>query len=103
MFSCTRRIKKHFQVGAPNFYILVYFKRSFPLRIILNNIKNEKDSRGSGGMFPRKIFENSPSVVVVLILFEHISGKFWLSFLLLVLSVSQIMMHFVHTFSIMRA
>ena len=94
-------MQKHFQGGAPNFD--AYFKRSFSLQIILKYIKNEKDSRESGGMFRRKIFENSYSVVTMLILFKHISGKFCLIFLPLILSVSQIMMHFVRTFSIMRA
>ena len=42
-------------------------------------------------MLPRKIFENSHSVVAILVLFEHISGKFCLSFLPIILSVSQIM------------
>ena len=55
-------------------------------------------------MLPRKVFENSLSVVAMLAFFEHISGKFCLSFLpLMILSVSQIMMHVVHAFSIMRA
>ena len=101
MFSCLLRIQKHFQGGAPNFDI--YFKRSFFLQIILKYIGNEKDSRGSGGMLPRKIFKNLHSVVAILVLFEHISGKLCLSFLPLILSVSQIIMHFVRTFSIMRA
>ena len=58
---------------------------------------------GSGGMLPRKNFENLHTVVVILALFEQLLVKFCLNFLLLNLSVSPNMMHFVHTFSIMRA
>ena len=41
-------------------------------------------------MLPRKIFENSHVVVAILVLFERILGKFCLSVLPLILSVSQI-------------
>ena len=54
-------------------------------------------------MLPRKIFENLHTVGAILILFEQFLGKFWLNFLPLYLSVSPNMMHFVYTFSIMRA
>ena len=63
----------------------------------------KKALRGSGGMLPRKIFENLHTVEVILVLFEQILGKFCLNFLPLILSVAPNMMHFVHTFSIMRA
>ena len=54
-------------------------------------------------MLPRKILENLRTVVAILALFEQFFSKFCLSFLPLNLSVSPNMMHFVHTFSIMRA
>ena len=54
-------------------------------------------------MLPRKNFENLHTVVAILALFEQLLVKFCLNFLLLNLSVSPNMMHFVHTFSIMRA
>ena len=54
-------------------------------------------------MLPRKIFENLHTVVVILVLFELIFGKFCLNSLRLILSVAPNMMHFVRTFSIMRA
>ena len=54
-------------------------------------------------MLPRKVFENLHTVVVILALFKQFSGKFCLNFLTLNLSLSPNMMHFVHTFSIMRA
>ena len=50
-------------------------------------------------MLPRKIFENSHIVVVILVLL----GKFCLNSLPLILSVAPNMIHFVRTFSIMRA
>ena len=54
-------------------------------------------------MLPGTIFENLHTVVVILVLFEQFSGKFCLNFLTLNLSVSPNMMHFLRTFSIMRA
>ena len=49
-------------------------------------------------MLFQKVFENLPIVVAILALLEQI-----LNVLPLYLSVSPNMMHFVHTFSIMRA
>ena len=63
----------------------------------------KKTLGGSGGMLPGKKFENSHSVVVILVLFEYFSDKFCLNFLTSILSVSPIVMHFVRTFSIRRA
>ena len=40
----------------------------FSGKIILKHVENEKDSRGSGGMLPRKIFENLHIVVAILVL-----------------------------------
>ena len=57
----------------------------------------------SRGMLPRKIFKKWHTVVAMLVLFEQFLGKFCLKFLPLNLSVSPNMMHFVCTFSIMRA
>ena len=54
-------------------------------------------------MLFRKIFENIHAIVAILALFEQFLGKFCLNFLPLNLSVSPNMMHFVRTFSIMRA
>ena len=54
-------------------------------------------------MLPRKIFENLYIVVAILALFEQFLGKFCLNFLPVNLSVSPYVMHFVCTFSIMRA
>ena len=51
---------------------LPYFQTFFfSGRIVLKNIDNKKGSRGSGGMFPRKIFENLHTVVAILALFEQ--------------------------------
>ena len=46
---------------------------------------------------------NTTLVVAILVRFEQFFGNFWLNFLPLNLNVSPHMMHFVHTFSIMRA
>ena len=54
-------------------------------------------------MLPRKIFENLHAVIAILVLFENFLRKFCLNFLTLILSASPNMMHFVRTFSIMRA
>ena len=58
---------------------------------------------GSGGMLPWKNFKNLHIVVTILALSEQFLGKFCLIFLPLNLSVPLNMMHFVHTFLIMRA
>ena len=54
-------------------------------------------------MLPRKIFESLHALLAILVLFKQFLGKFCLNFLLLNLSVSPNMMHFVRSFSIMRA
>ena len=53
-------------------------------------------------MLPRNIFDNSHTIVVILVLFEQFLGKFCLNFLPLNLSVSPNMMHFVRAFSMVR-
>ena len=54
-------------------------------------------------MLPRKNFENLHAVMAILELSEELPRKFCLNFLTLILSTSPNMMHFVRTFSIMRA
>ena len=54
-------------------------------------------------MLSRTIFENLHTVMAILVLFEYFSSKFCLNFLILVLSASPNVMHFVRTFSVMRA
>ena len=54
-------------------------------------------------MLLQKIFENLHTVVAILVPFEQFLRKFCLNFLPLNPSVSRNMMHFVRTFSIMRA
>ena len=81
----------------------IIFKRTFSDKISLRHIENKNGFRGSGVMLPRKIFENSRTVVAILVLFEPFVGKFCLNLLPLNLSVSPNVMHFVCTFSIMRA
>ena len=66
-------------------------------------IEKQERFRGSGGMLPRKIFENLHAVMAIFVLFEHFSGKFCLNFLTLILSASSNMMHSVRTFSVVRA
>ena len=51
----------------------------------------------------KKKNQNLHVVMAILVLFELFSGKFCLKFLTLILSASPNMMHFVRTFSIMRA
>ena len=54
-------------------------------------------------MLPRKIFQNLHAVIVILMLFEQFLGKFCLNFLTPISSASPNMLHFLRTFSIMRA
>ena len=49
--------------------------QSFSGRVILSNLSNKNDFRGSGGMLPREIFENLDTVMVILALFEEFLGK----------------------------
>ena len=54
-----------------------FFKDSFfPGELILSNLSNKNDSRGSGGMIPQKMFENLHTIMAILVLFEQFSGKF---------------------------
>ena len=93
---------ENFRKEAPNFDI--FSSAVVSSKIILKHLENKKDSGGgSGGMLPQKIFEKLHTVVAILVLFEQFLGKFCLNFLPLNLSVSPNMMHFVRTFSIMRA
>ena len=62
-------------------------------------MKHIENIKGSKGHAPP---ENLHTVVAILVLFEQIIGTFCLNFLPLILSVSP-NMHFVRTFSIMRA
>ena len=79
------------------------FKRSFSTALFLSILSIKKALWRSGGMLPRKIFENLHTVVVILVLFEQVLGKFGLNFWPLILSFVPNMIHFVRTFSIMRA
>ena len=54
-------------------------------------------------MLPRKVFGNLHAAMAILVPFEQFLDKFCLNFLPLNLNVSPNMMHFVCTFSIMRA
>ena len=54
-------------------------------------------------MLPGKFLKNLHAVMAILVRFENFSNKFCLNFLTLVLCASPSMMHFVRTFSIMRA
>ena len=54
-------------------------------------------------MLHREIFEILHAIMTILALFENFLGKLCLNFLTLILSTSPNMVHFVRTFSIMRA
>ena len=54
-------------------------------------------------MLPGKNLKKLHAIMAFLVLFELFSGKFCLSFMTLIVSASPNMIHFVRTFSIMRA
>ena len=54
-------------------------------------------------MLLREIFEILHDAMAILVLFEHFSGKLCFNFLTLLLSTSPNKVHFVRTFSIVRA
>ena len=69
--SCQGRIQNFFQKVAP---IFVTFSRVvFLANLNLSNLSTKNDSRGSGGMIPRKIFENlhRSTEMAILLLFEQ--------------------------------
>ena len=47
------------------------FKRNFFDRLNFKQLSNKNDFRRSGGMFPRKIFENLHTAIAILVLFEQ--------------------------------
>ena len=69
----------------------------------MSNLSNKRILGGSGGMLPRKNFENLNTVVAILVLFEQFSGKGCLYFWPLSLSASPNMMYCVRTISSTRA
>ena len=80
--------------GTPNFNI--FLSAVFTGRINLKEVEEpKKGSRVSGGMLPRKIFENSRTVMTILVHFEQISGKLnkLRNFLPLILSASPVSIH----------
>ena len=73
---CLRRNQKFLMEGTPNFNI--FLSAVFTGRINLKQVEEpKKGSRVSGGMLPRKIFENSRTVMTILVHFEQISGKLY--------------------------
>ena len=68
---------------------------------MLSNLSNKNNSRGYGGILPRKIFDNLFTAMAILVLFKQFLGKVCSYFWPLNLSASPNMMHFVHTVSIM--
>ena len=78
MFSCQGRIQNFFQEGGTNFH---HFSSAvFVTDLILSDLSNKNDSRGSGGMMPRKFFENLHTAMAILVLFEQFLRKVCLIF-----------------------
>ena len=74
---CLRHNRKFFE-GKDTKFQHFFFKRSFSGKINLKQVEGQKKgSRGSGGVLSRKIFENSRTVMAILVHFEQISGKFY--------------------------
>ena len=62
-----------FQGGGTNFRH--FSSVCFLTDLILSYLSNKNDSRGSGGMFSRKFFENLHTAMTILVLFEQFLGK----------------------------
>ena len=73
--SCQGRIQNFFQGGDTNFRH--FFKRIFFGRCSIKHLSlgNKNDSRESGGMLPRKNFENLHTEMAILVLFERFLRK----------------------------
>ena len=64
------RIQKFFE-GRRGLQFSSHFSREyFPAELFLSNLSAKNYSRGSGGMLPRKIFENLHSAMTILVRFE---------------------------------
>ena len=72
MFHVRGVIKNFLREGAS---IVAFFKRIFPAELILSNLSAKNDSRGSGGMLPRKNFENLHTTMAISVLFEQFLRK----------------------------
>ena len=59
--------------GGHNFHL--YFKRTVNI-FRQNKFEAKKSSWGSGGMLPRKIFENLHAVMAILVLLNDFQAKF---------------------------
>ena len=71
--SCQGRIQKFFEGGGINFrhFFQVYFSG----RVNSKHLRCQKRLFGSGGMLPRKIFENSHTAKAILVLFKQLLSK----------------------------
>ena len=73
MFSCQVRTQNFFQGGKTNFRH--FSSVVFSTDLIVSSLNNKSDSRGSGGMLPRKLFENLRTAMAILVLFEQFLRK----------------------------
>ena len=73
MFYVRGVCKTFFRKGAPKF--VTFSSVFFPAELILSNLSNKNDSRGSGGMLAQKFFENLHTVMAILALFEQFQAK----------------------------
>ena len=64
----------------------------FSGKINVKQVEEQKKKKG-GGMLPRKIFESSRAVMVILVHFEQISSKLYRKFLPLILNASLVSIH----------
>ena len=61
-----------------------------------SKLRSTNGSRGSGGMLPWKVFEILHTVMVIFVLFEQFSGKFYLNILPLILRALTNCVFFAH-------
>ena len=76
--SCQGRIPKFFQGGHQ--FSSLFSSVFFPAELILSDLSAKNDSRRSGGMLPRKIFENLHAAITISVLFEQVLRKVCLIF-----------------------
>ena len=78
--SCQGRIQNFFQGEDTKFRH--FFMRSFsPAELILSNLSNKNESKGSEGMLPRKIFVILHTAMVILVLLNKFPANFVFMFL----------------------
>ena len=70
MFHVRGVFRMFFREGVPIF--VTFLSAVFSAELISSKLSNKNDSRGSGGMLPREIFENLHTLMAILVSFKQV-------------------------------